>query len=58
MWTVPMPVAPAAPVYRSCIRGIRDQDLKDRLEKATESVARADLNYRRAGAAGACGGLR
>jgi hypothetical protein len=57
MWTVRMPVAPAASVYLSCIRGIRDQDLKDRLEKATESVTRADLNYRRAGAAAACGGL-
>ena len=52
-----MPAALAAPVYQSCIHGIRDQDLKDRLEKAAESVARADLSYRRAGAAGACGGL-
>jgi 5-methylcytosine-specific restriction endonuclease McrA len=57
MWTVPIPAHPAAPVYQSCIRGIRDQDLKDRLEKATESVTKADLNYRRAGAARACGGL-
>ena len=52
-----MPADPAAPVYQSCIRGIRDHDLKDRLEKATDSVARADLNYRRAGPTGACGGL-
>lgn len=57
MWTAPLPADPAAPVYQSCIRGIRDQDLKDRPEKATDSVARADLNYRRVGPTGACGGL-
>jgi 5-methylcytosine-specific restriction endonuclease McrA len=57
MWTVPLPAESASPVYQSCIRGIRDPDLRDRLQQAAESVARADLNYRRAGATGACGGL-
>jgi hypothetical protein len=52
-----MPATPAASVYQSCIRWVRDPNLKERLEKAAESVASADLHYRRAGTAGGCGGL-
>jgi hypothetical protein len=58
MWTVPLPAAPAGPTYLSCIKGVRDKDLRDRLGKAADSVANADLCYREAGADGMCGRLR
>jgi hypothetical protein len=57
MWTVPLPSETADSVYQSCIRGIRDLDLKYRLGRAAESVLKADLSYRRAGADGMCGRL-
>lgn len=57
MWTVPLPAAPAGPVYLSCIKGVRDKDLKDRFGKAAGSVANADRCYREAGADGMCGRL-
>jgi HNH endonuclease len=57
MWTVPLPAEAAESVYRSCIRGIRDPDLRDRLGRAADSVTTADLSYRQAGAKGMCGRL-
>jgi hypothetical protein len=57
MWTVPLPAEAADSVYRSCIRGIRDLDLRDRLGRAADGVVKADLSYRRAGAEGMCGRL-
>jgi hypothetical protein len=57
MWTVPLPPEAAHSVYQSRIRGIRDPDLKDRLGRAAESVTKADVSYRQAGAEGMCGRL-
>lgn len=57
MWTVPLPSEAAGSVYQSCIREIRDPDLKDRLGRAADSVTKADLSYRQAGAEGMCGRL-
>lgn len=58
MWTVPPPADSAGPVYQSCIKGVRDTDLRDRLSKAAGSVADADLCYREAAADGMFSRLR
>ena len=52
MWTVPVPADPAGPFYLSCIKGVRDKDLRDRFGQAAHSVMNADIRYRAAGADG------
>lgn len=58
MWTVPLPADQADHVYLSCVQGVRNKDLKDRLRKAAETIGTADLSYREAGVDCAFGCLR
>lgn len=57
MWQITIPSCTAAEAYRRCSIGLRDQDLKDRLDRATPEIRNADIRYQSAGAIGQFAGM-
>jgi hypothetical protein len=49
MWKVPPPSCSAVAAYETCLRNMRDLELKKRLERAVPLVGNADEIYRAAG---------
>jgi hypothetical protein len=52
MWKVNPPIIDFCQLYRECIEGVRDEDLRHRLELALPSVQQSCLGYEHAAAAG------
>lgn len=52
MWNLPMPEYAALATYEQCTRGVRDADLRMRLDQARSSIGDADVIYKNTGVTG------